>query len=106
MRLKNNSVQVQGIRPELIIALIIANEVYAYHGLEFVITSVTDGKHSKTSLHYSGCAFDCRIYSTADSEAIRDEIKRQLNIDYDVILEKNHIHIEFQPRRRSFIIGR
>ena len=97
MKLKDDSVRVQGIRPELVVALMITSQVHIEHGREFVITSITDGKHSTTSLHYCGCAFDCRVYGLYDKD-VRDEIKARLNNDYDVILEDNHIHIEFQPR--------
>ena len=100
MRLKDDSVKVAGMRTELLLAAFIADQVYSDMGLDFVITSVTDGKHSATSLHYVGAAFDCRIYDQTPNEKIVKEIKRRLNIDYDVVLEGNHIHVEFQPRYR------
>ena len=100
MKLKDNTVQTRGVRPELIIAMIIADQVYTKHGRSFVITSITDGVHSETSLHYAGCAFDCRIYDDMDNDVLVKEIKSKLNIDYDVIFEGNHIHVEWQPRRR------
>jgi len=99
MRVKDNSIRVGGIRPELLIAVMVANEVYTEIGKELVITSVTDGKHSDTSLHYTGCAFDCRIYDDSDMEFVITKIKDRLKIDYDVVLEGNHIHIEYQPRK-------
>lgn len=100
MRLKDNSVKVAGLKTEALLAAFIADQVYDDFGLDFVITSVCDGKHSDTSLHYVGYAFDCRIYQSIDNDKIVKEIKRRLNIDYDVILEGNHIHVEFQPRYR------
>ena len=100
MKIKDNSVKLAGLRPEVVVAMVIADQVYAKHDKAFVITSVTDGKHSDTSLHYTGNAFDCRIYDDIDNEALRDEIKGKLNVDFDVVLEGNHIHIEFQPKWR------
>jgi len=100
MKIKDNSVKLAGVRPELVVAMIIADQVYAKHGRELVITSVTDGKHSLTSLHYIGSAFDCRTYDDMDNVALRDEIKGKLNVDFDVVLESDHIHIEFQPKWR------
>ena len=100
MRLKDNSVKTAGMRTELLLAAIVADQVYKDYGLDFVITSVTDGKHSATSLHYVGAAFDCRIYPNQDNEKLAKEIKRRLNIDYDVVLEGDHIHVEFQVRYR------
>ena len=60
MKLKH-SVKLNGIKPEIIIAMIIADGVYQAYDSELVITSVCDGKHGKGSLHYPGLAFDCRI---------------------------------------------
>ena len=99
MRVKANGIRVGGIRPELLIAVMVANEVYTEIGKELVITSVTDGKHSDTSLHYTGCAFDCRIYDDSDMEFVITKMKDRLKIDYDVVLEGNHIHVEYQPRK-------
>ena len=101
MRLKDNTVQIQGLRVEMLFAILVADQVYLKYGYEFVITSINDGVHSLTSLHYNGCAIDCRIYDNpGEMEAIAEEIKERLGVDYDVILEHNHIHIEYQPRKR------
>ncbi len=100
MRIKDSSVKIQGISTELLFALIVADQVYKETGQELVITSLNDGKHSVTSLHYSGNAGDVRIYRDGKDQQRRDMIKERLGIDYDVILEGNHIHIEYQPRRR------
>jgi len=79
----------------------VANDVYNMYGQELVITSVCDGKHSYTSLHYTGCAFDCRIrYFTTDEQLnVALDIQNRLGKDFDVIAETDHIHIEYQPRK-------
>lgn len=100
MRIKDSSVKIQGISTELLFALLVSDQVYQETGQELVITSLNDGKHSVTSLHYSGNAADIRIYRDGKDQQRRDMIKERLGIDYDVILESNHIHIEYQPRRR------
>lgn len=94
MRIKNNAVNLQGLRPEMVIGLMVANGVYIAHGKDMVITSALDGKH------YAGCAVDLRTNYFTKSTAIkvRDEIKERLGIDFDVILESDHLHIEYQPR--------
>lgn len=97
MRLKTG-VKLTGLRAELFVAIMVADQVYAEVGRELVITSVVDSKHSATSLHYAGSAFDCRIYDDMDNEKIKATIKERLGIDFDVILEGNHIHVEYQPR--------
>lgn len=102
MRLKEN-VRVQGITNELLVASMIAQVVYAEHGIEFVWTSCVDGKHSNTSLHYSGCGLDLRTRDMTKDVAmlVADKIRDRLTIDYDVLLEKDHLHIEYQPRFRQ-----
>ena len=102
MRLKKN-VNPIGIQAELLLALIIAERVYDEHGTELVITSLNDSYHSWTSLHYNGCAADLRVRDFPPSVKhadVAEQIKSRLTKDYDVIAEANHIHIEWQPRRR------
>lgn len=102
MKTKDSSVKIQGIRTELLFGLIVADQVYKEYGKELVITSLNDGNHSVTSLHYSGCAADLRTNYFTPNECIKveHEIKERLGIDYDVIFETNHIHLEYQPRKR------
>lgn len=101
IRLKNDSINLVGVVPQIFFALYVIDQVYIEKRKDTVITSAIDGRHSKTSLHYSGCAVDIRIYADIDSVVLVKEIKRRLCIDFDVILEKNHIHCEWQPRRRN-----
>ena len=60
------------------------------------ITSGCDGKHKPTSMHYSGNAVDIR---TRDADfSLKKWVKRirdKLGTRYTVILETNHIHIQF-----------
>ncbi len=102
MRLKS-SVKCIALRPELTLALIVVDGVYRRHGTECVVTSLNDSKHSKTSLHYSGAAADIRTRTLPAHlrQTVRDEISTRLTTDYDVILESDHIHIEYQPRRKD-----
>ena len=102
MNLKEG-VQIQGATTELLFGLIVANQVYSDFGYELTVTSLLDGKHSLSSLHYSGNAGDLRTRNVApeDRPPIRDKIKENLGIDYDVVLESTHIHLEYQPRRRG-----
>ncbi len=99
MLLKQN-VKINGLRPELLLAIVIVNDVYKHFDEELVITAITDGIHSKTSLHYVGFAFDCRIWYFDKNEIpqVVKMIKEALTDEFDVVLEKDHIHIEFQPK--------
>ena len=64
------------------------------------ITSANDGKHMAGSLHYKNRAFDVRIWNILDdtAEAWVGRLKAMLGKDYDIVLEKDHIHLEYQPK--------
>ena len=101
-----SGVKVQGFHPELNLGLFIANEVYAVHGVNMVVTSGTEGKHSRTSSHYLGLAADLRVRNlpnTVSPYDIAREIQSRLGPDYDVIFEGEgtpnaHIHLQFRPK--------
>ena len=100
MKLKRG-VRVRGVRPETVLAMMIAESILSERHIEFTITSCTEGKHSRGSLHYSGGAFDMRsrdMSSQLQKIRIVDDLKEALGIDFDVVLEKTHIHVEFQPK--------
>lgn len=69
-------------------------------GREAVITSTYEGTHSPSSLHYANLAVDIRLPHTKVGEVLR-AIKLAIGEDYDVVLEKDHIHIEYDPKRRK-----
>ena len=109
-RLKDSSISPRGIQPELLLAISLVLEVYRRASLDFVITSLNDSKHSWTSLHYAGAAVDFRTHdslgsqlSQAKRDLLVEEIKRALGFspDYDVIGEKDHIHLEYQPKWKN-----
>lgn len=99
MRIKSG-VNISGIRPEIVLALIIARSVYSEHNTPLVVTCVQDGKHMPGSLHYLGLAADIRTgdLKPKDRSVVRKKLKESLGPQYDVVLEKTHIHIEFQPK--------
>lgn len=105
MRAKEGT-DISNIQPQVVMALISANNLYRDEGVELVYTSGRDGKHSLTSLHYSGNAVDLRISDLAEKDSflpslVCDRLADRLGLDYDVLLEKTHIHLEYQPRRRE-----
>ena len=98
MRFKDDTINPAAIRAELLFALIVANKVYEDAGRELVITSLNDGRHSTTSLHYAGCAADLRTRNFENrnqAQAAARRIKDCLNVDYDVILESDHGEASF-----------
>ena len=97
MRLKPG-VRVLGIKPELLLAIMVTERIF--HPDELVITSVTDGSHMRGSEHYTGMAFDARTRHITEARAkeIAHSIGAALGADYDVILEIDHLHVEFDPK--------
>ena len=84
-----------------------------------VVTSANDSKHSAYSLHYVGRALDIRytevriggiaprMTTAGGSQAEEQEraarfwmgrMQQQLGPDYDVVVEANHIHVEWDTR--------
>lgn len=97
-------VDLNGIKPVMAIAYTIANQVYVERGFICTITSGRDGNHMPGSLHNAGLAIDIRtrnIDSLQDKRYMRDEIARRLGDQFDVVLESDHIHIEFDSRAKK-----
>lgn len=85
-----------GISTWIFQAIVSAAEIYHNHGSTLTITSIFDGKHMNGSKHYVGQAFDCRTYDLTEKQlqSIFADLKISLKPVYDVLLEKDHIHIE------------
>jgi hypothetical protein len=96
-------VKVEGVSPEIVLAIHAAETVYRERGYDFVVTSILDGKHSAKSLHYVGKAFDCRTRHVPAGErlALLAALKGALGAEFDVVLEKDHVHIELDPKPKS-----
>lgn len=94
-------VRVSGLRPEILLAVVVAERAYEAMGVDCVITACVDGKHSPSSLHYAGAAVDLRTRDvpTEQRAALAARLRACLGEDHDVILEADHIHIEFQPKK-------
>ena len=93
-------VDVRGIKPEILLAIQEAREVYRNYDAEFTLTSVRDGNHMEGSKHYEGQAVDIRIWDIPPglrAEAA-EAINRALGPQYDVVLERDHLHVEFDPK--------
>jgi hypothetical protein len=98
MQLKK-SVSIKGIRTELLLGLVIANDVYKKLGKDLVVTAVTDGKHKIGSLHFLGLGADLRTWFFKDKgKKAAKLLKVALGNEFDVVLEKDHIHLEYQPK--------
>ena len=101
MKLKKG-VRILGVKPELAFVMPLINEIVRCYDLKegMVITSVTDGKHGRGSKHYSGYGIDIRTRNMKPlrQKACTQELKANLGSDFDVVLEKDHIHLEYDPK--------
>lgn len=81
-------------------AIACVNDTLREEGYDCVITSAIDGKHSRGSLHYVGLALDFRTNNMPSGELprIRDKIATRLGENFDFLLEKDHFHLELQPK--------
>lgn len=100
MLICKEGVKVNGMKPEIMLAITIAVDIFNEHGKDTIITEITGGKHSVGSLHYVGYAVDLRTrhLDPGQAKAIVSDLKAALTDEYDCILEKTHIHCEFQPK--------
>lgn len=97
MKLKEG-VNLEGVQWQMFKAAVIAEAVFAKHGSELTITSANDSKHGPNTLHHKGLALDLRTWQVTGREgALIADLKRELGDDYDVVLESDHIHMEFDP---------
>ena len=99
MSLKKGVRSFDCLSAEILLALMIAKDVYVKFGYDMVVTSLADGKHGKNSLHYTGHAADLRTrhMRVDDKEVVADEIRKNAGDDYDIVVEKTHIHMEYDP---------
>ena len=93
--------RIQGVSVEILLAVTIAEGIFNRWDKEVVITSGTDVPHSNSSLHYTGDAVDFRSrHLTQDQKsAIARLLKDALGDEYDVVVEPDHFHVEFDPRK-------
>jgi len=103
IRLKDNSVSIRGLKPEMVIALIILRGLYDIYALPLVVTSGTegysgDGVHKPTSYHYLGYAVDVRKRQVPHElrEEFIDKMRRYLKDDFVVVDEPSHYHVQLR----------
>lgn len=102
-----NTVDLRNLTPQMAVAHTIACLVYfkiTNDPMSCVITSGFDSKHGSNTLHQRDglCrALDLRTNSLPNQETVEKvhrELKLALGPQFDVVLEKDHIHMEFDPK--------
>ena len=96
--LKDNSVSLGSLTTQALLGIVITKAVLADIGADLVITSIADGEHSWNSKHYSGNAWDVRTWFVLDKESAATKLRAALGHHYDVVVEEDHIHIEYDPK--------
>jgi len=84
-------------------AIFICAKVYNGKNFDLVITSTDEGNHMEGSLHYQGLAIDIRTrrIPLVIIQNLYNEIKlslEKISEYFQVTLETNHIHIEYDRR--------
>jgi hypothetical protein len=95
----------RGLRPEILLAVVAAETIWQRHHAEAVITCGTDGKHRRSSAHYTGRAVDLRSRNIAEGHRERavEQLEEALGEEYDVVFEgqgtpHEHVHVEYDPK--------
>ena len=104
MRLKDKSVNISALCPELLDRLnwmdIKQRQLVRS---ELVITSGNDSSHGPNSLHYKNRAIDTRINDWYCNVYMAARFLKELyeifpDKDFDLIFEGDHLHIEYDPK--------
>lgn len=96
-----SSARITGVRPETLFAMRVAEGVFEDRKLGLMtVTSCADGKHSPGSKHYVGGAFDIRTRDIPQDQwqIVAGDIRERLGSEFDVVVEKDHFHIELDPK--------
>ncbi len=89
-----------GIKPEIAITIPVIWGVAEYYNKYVTLSSAIDRTHKPKSLHYVGLALDIYWddFNLFNGSLFRDELKERLGKHYDVVLEDDHVHVEYQPK--------
>lgn len=94
-------VRLAKLQPQIVLGLISLHSLWEKYGYgALTITSGSDGDHKTGSLHYSGNAVDLRIrhLHPDDLKHIVSAARAALGSDYDIVIEPDHIHFEYDPK--------
>jgi hypothetical protein len=89
-----------GMQPVLLEGLLSLAILYHQYEQVLTITALQDGTHMPGSLHYRGYAADLRTHTVPDWQLphLLDAVQHELGPAWDVVQEKDHFHIEYDPQ--------
>ena len=92
-------VLIEGLSPNMLSIFDDIAEAWSITNVDPTITSGTDGIHGPNSLHPGGNAIDLRTYNLTSGQisAVAARLANRLGADYDVVIESDHIHVEYDP---------
>lgn len=92
------SARLEGLQPEMVLADIEVNRLWSTMGMVPMVTSANDSEHREGSRHYDGYALDYRTRDIPDYlvQPLVKILKKHLAPLFRVILEEDHIHIEYR----------
>jgi hypothetical protein len=87
-----------GIKGPTVLAIVALNDLFKQYRHDLTVTSVVDGTHGPKSYHRFGMAFDFRTLGIpkASLNGIVGLFKQSMP-GWDIIIEKDHGHVEFDP---------
>jgi len=99
IRLKHG-VKIDAISPQIVLAISVADSILRELPAETVVTSCNDAVHRRGSLHNVGQAVDLRTRHIGNvmAETFTGQLRSALGAQFDVVLESDHIHVEYQPK--------
>ena len=97
------NVRMQGVRPELVLALVVIADLAHLVGTVLVVSAICNGEHMRNSLHYVGAAVDFMTGLDVGRAEWVEELRSRLGHEYDVIDEGTHIHVEYQSHNGATI---
>ena len=101
MKIKSG-VSVLGLKPEILVALQVAERIWSDYGHVLVLTSGTEGDHQYNSDHYKGLAVDLRnrFFTGEQKVMVTNDLRESLGSEFSVIVHYTHIHISYVGNRR------
>jgi conjugal transfer mating pair stabilization protein TraG len=90
-----------GLVPQMLVAVLVVESLCKECGVACVITAGNDGSHSESSEHYAGRALDFRTRELAAEQVkeLATMAQASLGPDFGVLLESDHLHIHYRPRK-------